>query len=78
MSHHRRVLCREDDSSEKSSTLGGSRTPLSLLSSGEVIQRMPGVGLAFAASGSEVPPVFTHMLENLPAVYETVIFVTVR
>ncbi len=32
----------------------------------------------FADSVSEVPPVFTHMLENLPAVFETVIFVTVR
>ena len=71
-------LCRTDDAEEKCSTLGGSKTPVSLASSGEVIQRVPGVGLVFSDSVSEVPPVFTHMLENLPAIYETVIFVTVR
>jgi len=72
------VLCRTNDAEEKCSTLGGSKTPVSLASSGEMIQRMPGVCLVFSDSVSEVPPVFTHMLENLPAIYETVIFVTVR
>ncbi len=72
------VLCRADDAQEKCSTLGGSKAPVSLASSEEMIQRMPGVCLVFSDSVSEVPPVFTHMLENLPAIYETVIFVTVR
>ena len=71
-------LCRTDDAEEKCLTLGGSKAPVSLASSGEMIQRMPGVCLVFSDSVSEVPPVFTHMLENLPAIYETVIFVTVR
>ena len=74
----RTTPCRASDSAETSSTLGGSKAPLTLVSSGEAIQRIPGVGLVFADSVSEVPPVFTHMLENLPAVFETVIFVTVR
>ncbi len=72
------ILRRADENAEKASTLGGSKAPLTLVSSGEAIQRIPGIGLVFADSVSEVPPVFTHMLENLPAVFETVIFVTVR
>ena len=75
---HAAHLCRADESAEKTLTLGGSKAPLTLASSGDAIQRIPGIGLVFADSVSEVPPVFTHMLENLPAIFETVVFVTVR
>ncbi len=49
-----------------------------MATNGETVQRFPGAALVFCDSVSEVPPVFTHMLENLPACYETVVLVTIR
>ena len=72
------ALCRESEAEEKCLTLGGSAEPLTMATTGQTIHRVPGTALVFCDSVSEVPPVFTHMLENLPACYETVVLVTVR
>ncbi len=42
------------------------------------MKRVPGTGIVFSDTVSEAPPVFVHMLNNLPAIYETVILLTVR
>lgn len=72
------AFCRAEETDEKCSTLGGSKAPLTVAASGEIVQRVPGVALIFSDTVSEVPPVFTHMLQNLPAMYETVVLITVR
>ncbi|CAL8468147.1 g7686 [Coccomyxa elongata] len=59
-------------------TLGGSKHPLLLSRTGEIVKRVPGTGVVFSDTVSEAPPVFVHMLNNLPAIYETVILLTVR
>ena len=63
---------------DKAATLGGSRVPLTVAGTEEALVRVPGVALLFSDTVTEVPAVFTHMLRNLPAMYETVILVTVR
>jgi KUP system potassium uptake protein len=65
----------EEEDDDKA--LGGSKKPL-LLASGEKLLRVPGCGLIFGDTVSTVPPVFVHMVNNLNAVYETVVLVTVR
>lgn len=45
---------------------------------GEVVSRVPGTGVVFSDTVSEAPPVFIHMMNNLPAIYETIILLTVR
>ena len=42
------------------------------------VARIPGIGLMHADTIFGVPPVFTHLLTNLPAIYKIVVFVTVR
>ena len=68
----------EHDDMDKASTLGGSKVPLTVAGTEEALVRVPGVALLFSDTVTEVPAVFTHMLRNLPAMYETVILVTVR
>lgn len=72
------MLCRESEADEKCLTLGGSTKQLTMATTGQTIHRVPGTALVFCDSISEVPPVFTHMLENLPACYETLVLVTIR
>ena len=67
-----------DGDTDKAATLGGSRVPLTVAGTEEALVRVPGVALLFSDTVTEVPAVFTHMLRNLPAMYETVILVTVR
>ena len=42
------------------------------------VARIPGIGLMYADTIFGVPPVFTHLLTNLPAMYQIVVFTTVR
>ncbi len=44
----------------------------------DTVARIPGIGLMHADTIFGVPPVFTHLLTNLPAIYKIVVFVTVR
>ncbi len=69
---------RSADEGDNEVTLGGSLQPLLLAHTGQIVTRVPGTGVVFADTVSEAPPVFTHMLLNLQAVYETVILLTVR
>jgi hypothetical protein len=75
------MFCRSAENGaeeDEDTALGGSKTPLLLASSGEKLVRVPGVGLIFGDTVSTAPPVFVHMVNNLAAVYETVVMVTVR
>ena len=67
-----------DGDADKAATLGGSKVPLTVAGTEEALVRVPGVALLFSDTVTEVPAVFTHMLRNLPAMYETVILVTIR
>ena len=67
-----------DGDADKAATLGGAKVPLTVAGTEEALVRVPGVALLFSDTVTEVPAVFTHMLRNLPAMYETVILVTVR
>lgn len=50
----------------------------SVTGSHDSVARIPGIGLMHADTIFGVPPVFTHLLTNLPAIYKIVVFVTVR
>ena len=67
-----------DGDDDKAATMGGSKVPLAVAGTEEALVRVPGVALLFSDTVTEVPAVFTHMLQNLPAMYETVILVTIR
>lgn len=63
---------------ESDATLGGSRRPLTLAATGERVARVPGVGLVFSDTVTNVPPVFSKWLENISAVFECTVLVTIR
>lgn len=42
------------------------------------VARIPGIGLMYADTIFGVPPIFNHLLTNLPAIYQVIVFVTVR
>ena len=44
----------------------------------ETVCRVPGIAVLHADTVFGVPPVFQHMLTNLPAIHQIVIFMTVR
>lgn len=73
-----RKRAADEDEDDDGITLGGSKQPLLLAQTGKMVTRVPGTGVVFADTVTEAPPVFTHMLHNLQAVYETVILLTVR
>ena len=72
---HRAEVAVEDESEM---TLGGSRKALLLAATGERVTRVPGVGLVFSDTVTGVPPVFTKWLENISAVHECTVLVTIR
>ncbi|CAG8522090.1 2006_t:CDS:10 [Ambispora leptoticha] len=54
------------------------RKQLRLLGSGLEVQRLPGIGLFYQDSGLGVPLTFSHFIQHLPAVPETLIFISIR
>jgi hypothetical protein len=49
-----------------------------LLHSGEAVARMPGLGVYYSESSDGVPAVMKHVLGNMPALYSSMVFLTVR
>ncbi|CAG8451996.1 12830_t:CDS:2 [Ambispora gerdemannii] len=54
------------------------RIQLRLLESGLKVQRLPGIGLFYQDSGLGIPLTFSHFIQHLPAVPETLIFISIR
>jgi KUP system potassium uptake protein len=52
--------------------------PSLLTSKGESLVRMPGLGLYYTDSPTGGPPVMAHVLQNMPALYDTLVFLTVK
>eukprot|EP00775_Hariotina_reticulata_P013256 gene13256-13386_t len=51
---------------------------LVLIESGEVVHRMAGLGVFYSESNGGVPAVMHHMLVNMPCLYSSMVFLTVR
>jgi hypothetical protein len=49
-----------------------------LQQSGEAVARMPGLGVYYSESSAGVPAVMKHVLGNMPALYSSMVFLTVR
>lgn len=56
----------------------GSNDQRVTLRSGESIARVPGVALVYTNTYTGIPPAFTRMLANVPALHEVVVFITIR
>ncbi|CAG8626206.1 5763_t:CDS:2, partial [Ambispora gerdemannii] len=54
------------------------RNQLRLLGSGFQVHRLPGIGMFYQDSGLGVPLSFSHFIQHLPAVPETLIFISIR
>lgn len=75
--------CRRTSATAADGRVGMGEQPISLRRASltgvkDNVARIPGIGLMYADSIYGVPPVFTHLLTNLPAIYQIVVFVTVR
>lgn len=49
-----------------------------LVATGEPVSRMPGLGVYYSESSGGVPAVMQHVLETMPALYSSMVFMTVR
>ncbi|KAG9302558.1 hypothetical protein G9A89_007262 [Geosiphon pyriformis] len=54
------------------------RSQLRLLDTGFKVQRLPGIGMFYQDSGLGVPLTFSHFIQHLPAVPETLVFISIR
>lgn len=48
------------------------------LRSGERIARVPGVAIVYTNTYTGIPAAFVNLLRNMPALHQTVVFITVR
>lgn len=57
---------------------GGGAVRTVALRSGERLARIPGAAFVYTNTYAGIPPAFTNMLANIPALHEVVVFITIR
>lgn len=57
---------------------GVGPAPAVALRSGERIARVPGVAIVYTNTYTGIPAAFVNLLANVPALHQTVVFITVR
>jgi hypothetical protein len=57
---------------------GAAPSNVCLVATGEPVATIAGLGLYYSDNSSGTPPIMMHVLHNMPAVFQTSLFVTVK
>jgi hypothetical protein len=57
---------------------GSEPSSIALVATGEPVATISGLGLYYSDNSSGTPPIMMHVLHNMPAVFQTSLFVTVK
>eukprot|EP00879_Flechtneria_rotunda_P016144 GHRR01016888.1.p1 GENE.GHRR01016888.1~~GHRR01016888.1.p1 ORF type:complete len:883 (+),score=297.21 GHRR01016888.1:1137-3785(+) len=69
---------KQHNSDNELNIMAFPKRQLSLVHSGEAVVRLPGLGIYYAEGRTGVPAVMRHVLANMPALYSSMVFLTVR